>query len=159
MSKLAKESATNTIQDMELSNTNGEGKSQVLSLSTPHNDHLLLSCIIDTNGIAAQIQEFLDCGTSNEFYDLNSAHRNNLPINLLPQPRQLYLADSKLTAQITHTTTFKDNLLGKEKILTPFLTSLGRYELILGHIWFKKYNPFIDWSNDIVYFSSNYCKQ
>ena len=90
---------------MGLSSTNGDGMLQILSLSTPHKDHLLLSCIMNTNEIAFQTHAFLDCGATDEFYDLNSAQRNNLPLNLLPQPRQLYLADSQLAAQITHTTT------------------------------------------------------
>ena len=60
-------------EDEKLSNIDSQGMSQILSLSTPHNDPLLLSCIIDANGISFQTQAFLDCGATDEFYDLNSA--------------------------------------------------------------------------------------
>lgn len=135
-------------EDEKLPNMNSQGMSQILSLSTPHNDHLLLPCIIDANGTSFQTHAFLDCGATDEFYDLNSAQRNSLPINPLPQPRQLFLADGKLAAHITHTTTLKLKILDHEESLTLFLTNLGRYDLILGRKWLKKHNPFIDWSND-----------
>lgn len=145
--------------DEKLSNIDSQGMSQILSLSTPHNDHLLLSCIIDSNGITFQTQAFLDCGATDEFFDLNSAQRNSLPINPLPQPRRLFLADGKLAAHITHTTTLKLKIFDHEESLTLFLTNLGRYDLILGRKWLKKHNPFIDWSNDFVSLNSNYCKK
>lgn len=146
-------------EDEKLPNIDSQGMSQILSLSTPHNDHLLLPCIIDANGTSFQTQAFLDCGATDEFYDLNSAQRNSLPINPLPQPRQLFLADGKLAAHITHTTTLKLKILDHEESLTLFLTNLGRYDLILGRKWLKKHNPFIDWSNDSVSLNSNYCEK
>ncbi|KAI0992991.1 hypothetical protein K3495_g15193, partial [Podosphaera aphanis] len=133
--------------------------SQILSLSTPHNDHLLLPCIIKTDRIKFQTQAFLDCGATDDFFDLNSAQRHGLPLDPLPRPRQLYLVDGRLAAQITHTTNLNLNIFGHNETITLFLTNLGKYETILGRKWLKKHNPSINWLQDLVCFNSDYCKE
>ncbi|KAI1000354.1 hypothetical protein K3495_g7842 [Podosphaera aphanis] len=137
-------SDTSTLSDVKSSCINGKVTSQILSLSTPDSDHLLLSCNIASNRASFQVFVFLDCGATNEFYNFNSAQRQGLPVSQLTQPRQLFLVDGRRAARITHTTTLNLKILGYEETLTFFPTNLGKYELVLGLKWLRKHNPSIN---------------
>ncbi|KAF5179765.1 hypothetical protein FRX31_030647, partial [Thalictrum thalictroides] len=88
---------------------------EILSLSTPHRDHLLLPCTVDVNDNSFATQAFLDCGATDNFYNFDSAQKRNLTLNVLPNPRQLHLVDGTLAASITHTTTLQINLMGHKE--------------------------------------------
>ena len=111
---------------------------QIFSLSPLGNDHLLLSCSILSLGNTFYTKAFLDCGATDNFYDLDCAQRRNLPFSILPTPRQLYLVNGALAAQITHTVSLRLKIDGHNEIIKFFLTNLGKYELILGRTWLKK---------------------
>ena len=114
---------------------------------------------MNVNGTKFSTQAFLDCGATDEFYDFDSAKRRNLSLDVLSQPCQLYLVDGRPAAKITHSTTINLNLQGHEESLTFYITKLDKYELILGQKWLRRHNPSIDWSSNLVIFSSNYCKK
>lgn len=130
----------------------------ISSISAPHKDHLLLPCTIVLNKNKFASHAFLECGATDNFYDLDSAQKRNLPLTVLSLPRQLYLVDGSLAACITHTTTIKIDIMGHKESVTFFLTNLGKYELILGRKWLRKHNPLVNWAQDVVSFNSEYCK-
>ncbi|KAI0991294.1 hypothetical protein K3495_g16893, partial [Podosphaera aphanis] len=153
--KSEKESVHPVAYREDVSDINSDRKLKISSLSI-YQDHLLLPCTITADRNSFISQAFLDCGATDDFYDIDSAHKRNLPLETLSQPRQLYLVDGTPASRITHTTTLKIELLGHKETLKLFLTNLGKYELILGRKWLRKHNPSINWAEDSINFCSTY---
>ena len=104
---------------------------------------------------------FIDYGTTDDFYNSESAHLQNFPLYKLDIPKQLLLANRtpSQSGYITHATNIKIDIQGHKENQTFYLTDLGKFELLLGKPWLQKHNPYIDWADDFLTFDKDFCRE
>ena len=98
----------------------------------------------------AQVEALLDCGATDNFIDQRVLETLGMGTRSLEQPRIVRNADG--TTNKSGTITEYCNLFVKrgEQVVkqTFFVANLGKDRLILGHPWFKTFNPEIDWAHN-----------
>lgn len=95
--------------------------------------------------------------TGSAFIDKSLAHY--FKKNQLLKPRPLELADGIAQARITHTNSTTLDLGRHSESIELFITTLSpKHPIILGTPWLRKHDPTIQWSLNILTFSSPYCK-
>jgi len=97
----------------------------------------------------------VDSGASSNFLSESWARTVHLKLEELDVPRDLILADgtSSRVMRIARKTTVC--IGGYRDEIDFYVTSLGRYNLILGTPWLRTVNPMIDWKKSSIYVGSH----
>ena len=95
----------------------------------------------------AKVLALLDSGATENFIDKRTVATLGLGTRTLIQPLSIHNVDGTMN-QEGQITQYCDLWVRKGKQNTKlrfYVTSLGRDRLILGHPWFRHFNPDIDW--------------
>ena len=96
--------------------------------------HLVVACKINDS---ISSHALIDCGaTGYAFVDKDFATTHSLPLYPLKQPRTIEVIDGRTisSGNVTHMTRIGLNINGhSEQKLPAFITSLGRYPIVLGN--------------------------
>ena len=100
----------------------------------------------------AQVLALLDSGATENFIDKRTVKTLGLGTRLLSHPLNIHNVDGTLNREgrITH---YADLWVRRGNLATKlrfYVTNLGRDRLILGHPWFRKFNPIIDWTKNTL---------
>jgi hypothetical protein len=109
---------------------------------------MTISVPIYTWSRKAEVTALLDSGATNNFIDTHTVSKLRLGTQELSTPRLVRNVDgtSNCAGSITHVTNFVVYHGDKKKKMPFFITNLGHDRLILGHPWFKFFNPTINWT-------------
>ena len=100
----------------------------------------------------AETTALLDSGATHNFIDKQAISTLNLGMRLLPKPLTVQNVDGTINQEgqiekYCNLWVCKGNKRNKQCF---YVANLGWDHLILGHPWFKGFNPTIDWSRNIV---------
>ena len=97
-------------------------------------------------------EALLDSGANIIFIDKKWARDKNIPLTLLRNPIPMFNVDgTKNSARnIMHSADIVIDYQGHCEKVTAEVTDLGENQVILGHMWLKKHNPDINWTNGEV---------
>ena len=99
-----------------------------------------------------------DTGASAEsFVDTNYVKKHRLPTVPLAKPCRLRLADDKLAPNITHMARLQLTLGDHIEELWSLVTSLGKYDVILGMPWMELHDPQVSFAKRSLTFNSDHC--
>ena len=102
----------------------------------------------------------IDCRASTQFIDSQFVCKLGLPLKEKPYPEQLIVVDGRETeVPLTHTCTLKLLIDQHLETIVPQVTKLAGWRIILGKTWLQWHNPIIDWSRNIISFSSGFCQE
>ena len=96
------------------------------------------------------IKALLDSGATHNFIDKRAVEKLTLRTKVLPQKLQVNNVDGTLNQEgdITQYCNLWISR-GSEAVKMGFyIANLGKDQLILGHPWFKIFNPTIDWTTN-----------
>ena len=96
------------------------------------------------------IEALLDSGATHNFIDKRAVEKLTLRTKVLPQKLQVNNVDGTLNQEgdITQYCNLWISR-GSEAVKMGFyIANLGKDQLILGHPWFKIFNPTIDWTTN-----------
>jgi hypothetical protein len=121
-------------------------------LTIPDLSNVLITYKVLVNGIDAIA--LIDSGAQEDFVDTNYVVAYNMPTSSTSRKRFVSLANGSrqdASATLTNATMVMTPIPGKgyhlfEDHINPTVTSLGRYNLILGKPWLTKVNPTPDWT-------------
>lgn len=100
-----------------------------------------------------------DTGASAEsFVDNNYVRQHKLHTVPLTKPCKLRLADNKLAPNITHMARLKLVLGGHIDELWCLVTSLGKFDIILGMPWMELHDPKLSFAERSLTFNSDHCR-
>ena len=101
----------------------------------------------------------IDSGASSQFINLDFALGLNLAFDKKNTPEDLVLANGVCSkvGQITHTCTLKLMIDQHLKTLTFHVTKLVEWNLIVGKLWLKHHNSTVNWTINLVTFTSGFC--
>ena len=96
------------------------------------------------------IETLLDSGATHNFIDKRTIDALHIGTKTLPQPLRVNNVDGteNRAGRITH---FCNLWVGRETHVHKlgfYVANLGRDRIILGHPWFKTFNPTIDWTTN-----------
>jgi hypothetical protein len=103
----------------------------------------------------------IDCGaTSYGFIDETFAKTRNLDLRPLDHPREARGFDGQPSAHgpMTHYAMIKLRIGEHLERVPVFVTTLKKYDMILGYQWLKLHNPQICWIDETLKFSTSYCR-
>lgn len=83
--------------------------------------------------------------------------QHHLPVVRLAQPRKLKLADDHLAPLITHCAQVYFRLGEHYDEIWCFVTSLGKFDLILGMPWLEQHDPKLSFRGRTLTFDSDFC--
>ena len=83
--------------------------------------------------------------------------RNKIPMVKLSKPINLRLADDKLAPQITHMAQVNFRLGNHTDELWCLVTTLGKFDLILGMPWLEQHEPRVRFKERSLTFNSDHC--
>jgi hypothetical protein len=101
----------------------------------------------------------IDCGATENFIDREYARQNWIPLSQKAVPRQCLAVDGTevLGGPITHEALLDVTINNHEETVRLQCITIGNSSIILGLPWLRKHNPTIDWKENRVSFSSEYC--
>ena len=122
--------------------------------------HLVLPCTITSNCTDIKTYFLNDSGATDNFIDHSFVHHYGMTPVLISTPRKLTVVDGRSSTHgdVTHYVTFLLDIRGHKEEATAFITTLGKYDIILGKPWFRTHNPHIDWSKNTLCFNSDFCR-
>jgi hypothetical protein len=94
----------------------------------------------------------LDSGATHNFIDKRAINSLGLGTRTLPHPLQVNNVDSSLNQEGSITQYCNLWICQGDKVvkLGFYVANLGSDHIILGHPWFKTFNPSIDWSTNCL---------
>jgi hypothetical protein len=121
-------------------------------LTIPHLRNVLITHIVTLNEISATA--LIDSGAQEDFVDTKFVLAYNMATTTTSLKRYVSLAngtrqDVSATlrdARMVMTTRPEEGSLRFEDTISPTVTTLGRYDLILGKPWLTRINPQPDWT-------------
>jgi len=120
---------------------------------------LIFDCFIQYYAKDNPVTALLDSGADSNFISRETVERLNIKSTTLEDPIPLRLADGELTVAIEQVTIPVNLVLGDLKHeLRFYVTSLGSFDVILGHSWLYSYNPTIDWKTYGVTIDNHFIK-
>jgi hypothetical protein len=101
----------------------------------------------------------IDCGATENFIDREYAKQSRLPLLQKAVPRQCLAVDGTevLGGPITHEALLDATINNHEETVRLQCITIGNSSIILGLPWLRKHNPTINWKENRVSFSSEYC--
>ena len=99
-----------------------------------------------------KIEALLDCGATHNFIDPCTIKTLAMGINPLKQPLIVHNVDGTINkgGTISHYCNLWVRQGKHIEKLGFYVANLGRDRLILGYPWFTKFNPSIDWKNNVL---------
>lgn len=114
--------------------------------------------IITPGGKGVKSLCLTDTGASAQaFLNKKFIQQHKIPTVALARPYNLRLADDKLAPPITHMAQVRIELGGHKEELWCLVTSLGRFDLILGMPWLEQHDPKTSFNARSLTFDSEYC--
>ena len=100
----------------------------------------------------AKVSALLDSGATENFIDRQTVSTIGLGIRALPEPLNIHNVDGTTNSegQITKYANLWVRQGKQIAKLRFYITNLGRDCLILGHPWFRQFNPHIDWTRNVL---------
>ena len=94
----------------------------------------------------------LNSGTNVIFIDKAWAEEKKLPLQPLHHAIPIFNINGtkNSTSNATHCTDITISYQGHHEKVTAKIMDLGKNQMILGFTWLQKYNPGIDWEDDMV---------
>ena len=90
----------------------------------------------------------VDCGACASFIDSAVVDRLSLPTTALSVPQPIQMVDNSTASKpVTHSAHLLISTPASSAPMDVFVTSIGRYDMILGLPWLRENNPRIDWSS------------
>ena len=123
-------------------------------------NHLVITCKISVNDSSITSHALIDCGaTGFAFIDKDFAATHDLPLYPLHHPRTIEVIDGRpiSSGKVIHMTKVRLTINGHKEELPAFITTLGRYPIVLRKPWLKKHDVSIRFATDTVAFDSDYC--
>ena len=94
------------------------------------------------------IEVLLDCGATHNFIDKRSVKKLHFGTRPLKQPLTINNVDGTIRQKHHPLLQSLAKVWRKHPETRVYVASLGRDRLILGHPWFKNFNPTINWSTN-----------
>ena len=124
-------------------------------------DHFVTPCTLATRGTQIHTRSLIDCGsTAYAFLDHTFAQKNKIDMFPLREARELTVVDGRpiSSGPVTHLAIASLRLGSHQEANVPFfVTSLGKYPVVLGLPWMRRHEIQFDWSNDLLRFTSKLC--
>jgi ABC-type nitrate/sulfonate/bicarbonate transport system substrate-binding protein len=95
-------------------------------------------------------EALLDSGATHNFIDERAIQTLGMGTRELPQPLQVNTVDGTANP-VTHFCNLWLRQGGKTVKQGFYVTNLGKDRIILGHPWFKAFNPTIDWKTNALH--------
>ncbi|KAB5587712.1 Transposon Tf2-1 polyprotein [Ceratobasidium theobromae] len=101
----------------------------------------------------------IDSGASACFIHKKLVRDYRLPVTKKKIPRKLRVIDGREIAsgKVEYECTFQLRLGNHKETIECNVVNLGRHDIVLGISWLKLHKPNIDWAENKVAFTSNYC--
>ena len=122
-------------------------------------DHIMIKVNIHNEDQEITTNIMIDSGATDDFIDRDFCITNQLPLEKMKKPREIFVVDGKSSSAglITHTTTVPMDVGAHREMVAFQVANLKKHEAILGMPWLRKHNPRIDWTNATITFDSNRC--
>ena len=122
-------------------------------------NHIMIKVNIHNEGQEVTTNIMIDLGATDDFIDRDFCITNQLPLEKMEKPREIFVVDGKSSSAgpITHTTMVPMDIGTHREIVTFQVANLKKHEAILGMPWLRKHNPRINWTNDTITFDSDIC--
>src|SRR6202453_2212369 len=120
------------------------------SMHSSKADSVTIAILVKMWHKETKTEALLDSGATNNFIDERAVNSLNLGTRKLPQTLQVNNVDGS-TNRAGNVTKFCNLWLtreGKKVKMGFYVTNLGRDRLILGHPWFRAFNPTINWETN-----------
>lgn len=92
----------------------------------------------------------IDCGASCNYVSQRIVNRYQLRREKFHPPLTIELADGSRTKTNEELIRHRVMMLGFDGMVDLVMTTLNRYDVILGIPWFKRYQPVIDWQQGLI---------
>jgi hypothetical protein len=131
----------------------GKGESQLTALPIRDNSrHQRAEPLIEVAGrVAGQnCRILIDCGASCNFVSEKMVSKHKLQSIKLEHPMTVEVANGVRSAvdyELSQVEVIVPGFGGKVDLV---ITTLGKYDVILGMPWFKRYKPVIDWDTGLI---------
>jgi hypothetical protein len=114
-----------------------------------------------------ETRALLDSGATHNFIDKRTINSLGLGTCTLPHPLQVNNVDGSLNQEGSITQYCNLWILPRSKVIKLgfYIANLGSDCIILGHPWFKTFNPSIDWSTnclkgeDVIIETAGFCSK
>ncbi|TPX38851.1 hypothetical protein SeLEV6574_g07572 [Synchytrium endobioticum] len=123
--------------------------------------HFLVDVVIQPKGMKKRIagKALLDSGATRSFIGTKFASRHNIPLETLPKPQRITLADGKPATPIRNQSTLISlTIQTHTEQITLAVFDTKKYDMILGLDWLTFHNPSVDWELRSILFDSYICK-
>ena len=122
-------------------------------------NHIIVKVKIHNEDQEIMTNVMIDSGATDDFIDRDFCITNQLPLEKMKKPREIFVVDGKSSSAgpITHTTTVPMDIGTHREIVTFQVANLKKHKAILGMPWLRGHNPRIDWTNNTITFDSYRC--
>ena len=102
------------------------------------------------------INAMVDSGATEDFIDREVCKKHRIRMIKAKYPREIYLADGKLSAvgPVTHLTKVPMAISNHRELAIFQVANLQCHEVILGMPWLREHNPRINWKEKKITFNS-----
>ena len=109
-------------------------------------DHIMIKVNIHNEDQDITTNVMIDLGATDDFIDRDFCISNQLPLEKMKKPREIFVVDGKSSSAgpITHTTTVPMDIGTHREIVTFQVANLKKYKAMLGIPELRGHNPRID---------------
>lgn len=123
-------------------------------------NHLVVTCKVSNLSKQVTSHALMDgSATDYAFIDKDFVATNNFPLYTLEYPRTIEVIDGRpiSSGEVTHLPKVELSINGHTELLPAFVTTLGRYPIVLVQSWLRKHDVSIRFATNTVIFDSKYC--